>query len=206
MREKIEAWVLFLMCGAVGLGFSTCLEPAHADPEPVVERAAASPVPEPRALPPDPDALALAARMRAWQPLWRERRPGELEEVAATVVAACRRDPWPTPERCPDLVAAVAFRESSWRADAVGARGERGLMQLLPGVATGGETAEAASDPEVNVRLGIAHLRRAQALCRFVGRGDVSTALGMYGSGRCRTYRGSRLVERWERELAGSGP
>ena len=155
------------------------------------------------AAPPEPDAeaFALAARMAAFQPLWTPRREGELEAVAGVIVTACRRDPWPTPARCPDLLAALAFRESSWRTDAIGARGELGLFQLLPGVALAGETRADALDPEVNARLALAHLRRAQAMCALLGRGDVATALGMYGSGRCLAYRGSRLLERWESEL-----
>lgn len=173
-----------------------------ADPEP-------EPAPHPSAsqrtpAAPDAEAFALAARMRAWQPLRVERVPGELDAVAVAIVTACRADPWPTPERCPDLTAAIAFRESSWDVNAVGARGERGLMQLH-GIALAGEGREAAMDAAVNVRLGLAHLRRAQVMCRFVGRGDVSTALGAYGSGRCRSYRGSRLVERWEQELRAGG-
>lgn len=152
----------------------------------------------------DAEAFALHARMRAWQPTWRARRDGELEAVALAIVRACRHNPWPTAERCPDLLGALAFRESSWRADAIGARLERGLFQLH-GIARGGESDAELLDPEVNARLALVHLRRAEAHCRIVGRGDVSTSLGCYGSGRCRAYRGSRLLERWEIALRAAG-
>ena len=177
------------------------LRPAHADPEPAViplHPSASQPIP------PDPEAFALAARMRAWQPTWRETRPGELEAVAAAIVEACRRDPWPDAARCQDLLGALTFRESSWRADAVGARREVGLAQLH-GAAMAGETRESAAEPATNLRLALAWLRRSQFMCRLAGKGDVSTALGMYGSGRCRTYRGSRLLERWEVALRDGG-
>lgn len=150
---------------------------------------------------PDPEAFALQARMRAWRPTWAGSE-AELAEVAVAVVQACRANPWPDPARCPDLMAVLGFRESSWLPFAIGARGEVGLFQLH-GIALAGETRRSALDVDVNARLALAHLHRAQVMCRLMGKGDVSTALGAYGSGRCRAYRGSRLVERWEVELRG---
>lgn len=198
------AWGLALaallwMAAAAG----DCGDMAHADPEPLPEAHPAASQRIPAA--PDAEAFALASRLAAWQPTWRPVREGELEAVAVAIVTACRRDPWPTPERCPDLLGALAFRESSFRANAIGARGEVGLFQLLPGVALAGETRASALDPEVNARLALAHLRRSESLCTLAGRPGVSVALGMYGSGRCRAYRGSRLLERWEAEVRAAG-
>ena len=149
---------------------------------------------------PDASAFELAARMRAWQPTWAG-NAGELESVAQGIVAACRRDPWPSAERCPGLLAVLAFRESSWRPGAIGARGEVGLVQLH-GAALAGETREAAADPDANLRLGLAWLKRSAFMCRLAGRDTVEAALSMYGSGRCRVYRGASLLLRWEREIA----
>lgn len=184
MREdKTQAWLLCLAAGMFALMLLRS-RAARAEPTP----------------PPDAESSALAARMRAWQPLWRPQRAGELEDVATAIVRACRADPWPSPERCPGLLAALAFRESSFRAGAVGRLGEVGLFQLR-GVATAGETREAAMDPTVNARLALAWLRRSAFSCRLAGRDSDEAALSMYGSGRCRVYRGATLLLRWEREL-----
>lgn len=154
---------------------------------------------------PDAAAFALAARMQAWQPTWRERHPGELAEVATAIVAGCRVTPWPSAERCPDLLGALMFKESTWRVTALGRRGEIGLMQLLPGVATSGETRAAAADPVVNVRLGLTHLRRCAMLCTLAGHSTVEAAVSTYAGLRCRPSRGASLVMRWERELRAGG-
>lgn len=170
---------------------------AGADPVPVLET-------HPPPAPVDGEAFALAARMRAWQPLWRARHAGELEEVTAAVVRACRAAPWPSPERCPDLLLALCFRESSLRADAVGALGEVGVAQLH-GPALAGETREAAMDLDTNLRLALAWLRRSAFHCHLAGRDSVEAAISMYGSGRCRSYRGARLLLRWEAALRSAG-
>lgn len=177
-----------------------------------VPNAAADPVPaeEPhpaasQGIPVDPEAFALAGRFAAWQPLWRERHPGELAEMASAVLRACRENPWPSAERCPDLLLALAFKESSLRANARGRRGEIGLVQLMPGAATAGETREAAADPDVNLRLGLTWLRRCAALCRMAGRDSVEAALSAYAGMRCGPSRGAALVLRWETALRAGG-
>lgn len=199
---RVVGWGVVLAAGMWLAVLSGDCGDVQADPEPVLEAHPAASQETPAD--PDPEAFALVARMRAWQPTWRETRPGELEAVASAIVTACRRDPWPDAARCPDLLGALTFRESSWRADAVGARREVGLAQLH-GAAMAGETRESAAEPATNLRLALAWLRHAQSMCRLAGKGDVSTALGMYGSGRCRTYRGSRLLERWEVALRDGG-
>ena len=153
----------------------------------------------------DAQAFALAARFEAWQPTWRERHPGELAEVTSAVLLVCRASPWPTAERCPDLLLALAFKESSLRANARGRRGEIGLVQLMPGVATAGETREAAADPETNLRLGLAYLRRCALLCRMADKPNVEAALSVYAGLRCGPSRGGALVLRWEAELREAG-
>lgn len=148
---------------------------------------------------PDPEAFALQARMRAWRPTWAG-SDAELAEVAVAVVQACRANPWPDPARCPDLMAVLVFRESSFRVGAIGARGEVGLAQLH-GLALAGESPAAALDPDVNLRLALAWLRRSAMMCRIAGDDSVEAALSAYGSGRCRVYRGARMLLRWEAEI-----
>jgi soluble lytic murein transglycosylase len=87
----------------------------------------------------------------------------------------------------PALLAAVIYRESKFRSDAVSASGAIGLMQLLPATAkgiaqlTGGSAFKVADlyDPEINVRYGAFYLRR---LLRKYG--DVRTALAAYNAGQ----------------------
>lgn len=178
----------------------------HAEPTP----AAVEELPHPSAsqetpAAPDVEAFALAMRMRAWQPTWQERTPGELAAVASAIVTGCRRDPWPDRERCPDLLAALAFRESSWRVAAIGARGEAGLLQLH-GAALAGEGRRDALDPDVNVRLGLAWLREAERTCARAGwgrRADFDArVLGAYGGSGCRATRGARMALRWADQIA----
>lgn len=68
----------------------------------------------------------------------------------------------------PNVVAAVVAVESAWNPKARGARGEIGLMQLLPG----GAASESCRDlwpqiwsPRHNVRCGVRLLARARAAC-----------------------------------------
>lgn len=93
------------------------------------------------------------------------------------------------------IILAIADKESGFRADAIGAAGEVGLMQVLPG--TGAATAKAIGmefelpvrhkgkpgyvslgtlgDPKLNVRIGIAYLR--EQVARF---GATPTAIRAY--------------------------
>lgn len=156
---------------------------------------------EPR---PDAEAFALVARLRAWQPTHRERHAGDLAAVAAAIVSACHADPWPDAARCPYLLASLTFRESSWQSKAIGRRGEMGLGQLH-GAALAGESRESAMDPDVNLRLTLAWLRRCSALCRLAEHGEDEAALSAYAGLRCRPSRGAAMVLRWERDLREGG-
>jgi hypothetical protein len=146
----------------------------------------------------------LVAAMLAWQPTWHAVRPGELEAVAQAIGDGCAADPWPSEDRCPWLLAALAFRESSWRANAIGRRGELGLMQLH-GLAHVGVSREEALVPARNVALALKWLRHGQDVCASAGwasRPDfVARVLGAYGGRGCRAGRGDLLALRWEREL-----
>jgi len=93
----------------------------------------------------------------------------------------------------PNLVAAVALQESAFNPLAVSSAGARGLLQIMPTV--GAELARAAGlarfdpsdlfDPEINLKLGCAHLSEYRR--RF---GSIPRALAAYNGGPSR-------VERW---------
>jgi soluble lytic murein transglycosylase len=99
----------------------------------------------------------------------------------------------------PDLLAAVIYQESKFRADARSDSGAIGLMQLLPDTAkgiavhTGGTAFRVADlyDPEINVRYGAWYLRHL--LNKY---GDERTALAAYNAGQ-------ENVDHWRR--AGRG-
>lgn len=76
-----------------------------------------------------------------------------------------------------DLLNAVAWHESRFRADAVSAKGAVGPMQLMAGTAR--DLGVNRYDPSQNVLGGAAYLR--QMLDRF--HGDVSLALAAYNAG-----------------------
>lgn len=86
----------------------------------------------------------------------------------------------------PALVAAVILCESHYDAEALSKAGAVGLMQLMPATALWlcereslePSMAQELTDPEVNIRLGCAMLRRMIAQYR-----DVDTALAAYNAG-----------------------
>ena len=83
----------------------------------------------------------------------------------------------------PDLLAAVVWQESRWRADALSPKGAMGLAQLMPGTARA--LAVDARDPAANLAGGARYLR--QMLDRFDG--DVERALAAYNAGPGRVTR-----------------
>ena len=96
----------------------------------------------------------------------------------------------------PDLLAAVIYQESKFRAGAKSKSGAIGLMQLLPDTAkgiavhTGGTRFEVADlyNPEINVRYGAWYLRHL--LDKY---GNERTALAAYNAGQDN-------VDRWRRQ------
>lgn len=87
----------------------------------------------------------------------------------------------------PELLAAVVYQESKFKADARSSSGAIGLMQLLPATAkgialhTGGSRFVVSDlyDPELNVRYGAWYLRHL--LDKY---GDERTALAAYNAGQ----------------------
>jgi soluble lytic murein transglycosylase len=117
------------------------------------------------------------------------RRFGVRDDLAALIYEEAR---------LADVEPAMAFgmiaQESGFDAAAVGRQGERGLMQIKPSTARDYDariTPGALHDPELNVRLGLRHLKREVEYF-----GDRSLGLMSYHMGRARL----------ERELADGVP
>ena len=83
----------------------------------------------------------------------------------------------------PVLLAAIAFKESSYRLDVVGKRGEIGPAQILPdGMAKLLCVGMRLRDTRENLRCAVAILRRAAQVCGS----DPARYLGLYkGHRRC---------------------
>ena len=139
---------------------------------------------------PSEDSATHVARIRAaLEPLENGLLPHEVEAVARTLAAECRRAGVP-----PALALAVIGVESSGDAFAESPVGALGLMQLMPATAkavahdhglpwAGPRT---LADPVANVQLGVRYL--ARLLARY---DDVETALAAYNWGPGRI--GARL-------------
>lgn len=117
------------------------------------------------------------------------RRFGVRDDLAALIYEEAR---------LADVEPAIAFgmiaQESGFDPAAVGRQGERGLMQIKPSTARDYDarvTPGALHDPELNVRLGLRHLKREVEYF-----GDRSLGLMSYHMGRARL----------ERELADGVP
>ena len=85
-----------------------------------------------------------------------------------------------------EMADAVMRVESAYRADARGAAGEVGLMQVMPPTARMlgfAGTLEELADPETNVSLGVRYLAEAWRLAR----GDICTAAMKYRAGHRET-------------------
>jgi soluble lytic murein transglycosylase-like protein len=97
----------------------------------------------------------------------------EVPEAYAAIVADLSR----RYDLSPNLIAALVWQESRWRADAVSIKGARGLAQLMPGTAR--SLGVNAADPRGNLEGGARYLR--QMLDLFDG--DVERALAAYNAG-----------------------
>ena len=84
----------------------------------------------------------------------------------------------------PRLAVALAFQESGFKPDAVGAAGEIGLMQVRPTTAEMmGFSADDLKDPAKNIEIGLTYLK--QGLDRF---GDPVLAVAGYNAGHDHPY------------------
>jgi hypothetical protein len=147
-------------------------------------------LPEPVASRPNPsDSMVLARLRRPGSGL----TPSEAEELAQVIIEESARHKFE-----PALVMAVIHVESSGRILAVSPVGALGLMQIMP--PTGRELAarhgipwngpDTLLDPVVNVKLGVAYLRRLTDRYQ-----DVNVALAAYNWGPGRIDRRLRAGE-----------
>lgn len=80
----------------------------------------------------------------------------------------------------PALLASIVTHESSWRPEALGRLGERGLLQVMGGK---------AKEPREQLREGVGILAAAYERC-----GTVLGAISLYATGKsCRAYPGAKL-------------
>jgi soluble lytic murein transglycosylase-like protein len=107
----------------------------------------------------------------------------------------------------PEMADAVMRVESAYRADARGAAGEIGLMQVMPPTARMlgfSGTLEELAVPETNIALGVRYLAEAWRLAR----GDICTAAMKYRAGHNETrfsVLSVRYCERVRAHLASVG-
>jgi soluble lytic murein transglycosylase len=130
-------------------------------------------------------APALFGGAPADRELWMLAYPRAFWNTVESTAEAAGVDPY--------LVLAVMREESRFDPQVASIAGAIGLLQLLPGTASGiaGTTMSATqlTQPEVNIRLGTAYL--AGLLRRF--RGDIPLALAGYNAGPGAAQRFSRI-------------
>lgn len=172
LRRRRGLWAaLALGLAAVPAMFpGTAAAPAE-DAEPVQPEPELNPAAE---LPPDPEELE-RARLQALTEHIADLAPEKYRPLVVEVADRHGVDP--------RLIAAIITVETRWDPDAVGAHGERGLMQILPSTGEwlagvmGLETYD-LSDPATSVEMGTFYLA---ALIREYGSVDV--ALSVYNGG-----------------------
>ncbi len=172
IRRRRSIWAaLALGVAAVPTMFAgTAAAPAEG-PEPALPEPELDPVAE---LPPDPAELE-RARLQALTESIADLAPEPYRPLVAEVADRYGVDP--------RLIAAVITVETRWDPDAVGAHGERGLMQILPSTGEwlagvmGLETYD-LSDPATSVEMGTFYL---SALIDEYGSEDI--ALAVYNGG-----------------------
>jgi soluble lytic murein transglycosylase-like protein len=138
---------------------------------------------------------AVTSAILSMMPLW----SSDAEQTRAASYAAIIVEEAQAvqPEIDPFLVVAIVYRESSFRPNVSGKRGEVGLMQIFPYGAlmrtiNKGVTRDDLKDARTNVRVGVSHLLFWQDKC---GANDMAAWLSAYNSGKCkRNGYGSRVV------------
>jgi soluble lytic murein transglycosylase-like protein len=135
---------------------------------------------------------AILSLMPLWNTDAERTRAAEYAEIVIEEAQAVE------PEIDPFLVVAIIYRESSFRADVRGQRGEVGLMQILPlGTLTRSIAKDDLSDVRTNVRVGLSHLVYWQNEC---GADRTLVWVSAYNSGKCRANGyGKRVLHLYNR-------
>ncbi len=125
-------------------------------------------------------------------PHWKSEAAATRAEQYATIIVEESQAVQPPID--PFLVAAIAFKESSFRAKIKGKKGEVGLMQIMPrGAVTRTITKERMTDVRSNVRVGIGHLKYWQKEC---GPDKMDVWLSAYNRGKCKRTKYAKRVRR----------
>ena len=125
---------------------------------------------------------AVTAAILSLVPHWTSDKSKERAENYAAVIV--EESEAVQPKMDPFLVVAIAFKESSFRAQVKGKRGEIGLMQILP---RGALTRTISKEPRLmdvrsNIRVGIGHLNYWKKKC---GEENTDVWISAYNAGRC---------------------
>jgi soluble lytic murein transglycosylase-like protein len=123
----------------------------------------------------DPDGIAMAQAPNAPAPM----APGEIDRLVSANAATWNVDP--------SLIKAIIANESGFNANATSNVGAQGLMQLMPGTASGLGVTD-AYDPAQNVWGGTRYIRGL--LDRFGGNVELAVAAYNAGPGAVEKYNG----------------
>ena len=129
-------------------------------------------------------------------PHWKSDKSHKRAEKYATIIVEESQAVEPPID--PFLIAAIIFKESSFRAKIEGKKGEVGLMQVMPrGALTRTinkkSTSELRASTRTNIRVGVGHLHYWQKRC---GVDDMDVWLSAYNLGRCKRTKYAKRVRR----------
>ena len=125
---------------------------------------------------------AITAAILALVPQWTSEKKIQRADNYATIIVEETQAVVPPID--PYLIVAMIFKESSFRPEVMGKKGEVGLMQIMPkGAITRMLTKTAPKEPRHNIRVGIGHLRFWQHKC---GIENEDVCISANNRGRCK--------------------
>ena len=135
---------------------------------------------------------AITATILSLVPQWTSEAKIQRAQEYATIIVEESQAVVPAID--PYLIVAIIFKESSFRPEVTGKRGEVGLMQVMAhGAVTRLITNEIPEDPRSNIRVGIGHLRYWQEKCGIENEDEWISA---YNAGRCKKTKYVKRVKR----------
>lgn len=151
----------------------------------------------------------LVSKLSHWKPVQARRLNKQLPSWSYAWIKACEEMKSPRfveRNRCPALMAAIAYRESSWNPRARGRRGEVGLNQLMPHIFRALFPAKGIRDlwdPVENILMAGKFLDMVKRPClSYKDRPDFTErVLSKYGGAGCRHTFGARRAIGWANEI-----
>ncbi len=135
---------------------------------------------------------AVTAAILSLVPQWKSESAHIRAEKYATIIVEESQAVQPPID--PFLVVAIIFKESSFRAQIKGKKGEVGLMQIMPrGTLTRSITKESLTDVRPNIRVGVGHLHYWQERC---GSNNTDIWLSAFNAGKCKRTKYAKRVRR----------